>query len=99
MTVAEVIDEAPDVRTFRLSFQDEAVGRRPSPSRPASSAMYSRLRRGRVHLLHRLGATRKGYIECSFREVGRVTAALRDNEVGDTSASAAPTATASRSRE
>ena len=82
MRIAKITDEAPGVRTFRLEFADEeaAAGLRlhDRPVRPVQ-----RLRRRRKHLLHRLQPTRKGYIECTFREVGRVTAGLADKEVGD----------------
>lgn len=37
-----------------------------------------------MHLLHRLLPTRKGYIECSFKQIGKVTTALRQVTLGDT---------------
>ncbi len=82
-TVSEVIDETPDVRTLRLVFQDEAVGDN-FTFRAGQFAEYSAFGAGESTFCIASSPTRTGYIECSFRSVGRVTEELRRLEVGDT---------------
>jgi len=83
MKIASAREEAPDVRTLRLEFPDEA----------SRAAFFAKYRVGMFGLYGVPGAgestfcvasppTRTGYIECTFRRTGRVTAALRDREVG-----------------
>jgi len=85
MKIAASRDEAPDVRTLRLEFPDE----------PARAAFFAKYRVGMFGLYGLPGAgestfcvasppTRTGYIECTFRRVGRVTSALADRDVGQT---------------
>ena len=81
-TVAEVIDETPDVRTLRLVFQDEQV-RDNFTFRAGQFAEYSAFGAGEATFCIASSPTRTGYIECSFRSVGRVTEELRRLEVGD----------------
>ncbi len=83
VTVAEVIDETPDVRTLRLVFQDEKV-RDNFTFRAGQFAEYSAFGAGESTFCIASSPTRAGYIECSFRSVGRVTEELRRLEVGDT---------------
>ena len=82
-TVEEVIDETPDVRTLRLVFQDEKV-RENFSFRAGQFAEYSAFGAGESTFCIASSPTRKGYIECCFRAVGRVTESLRRLEVGDT---------------
>ncbi|GFE62500.1 FAD/NAD(P)-binding protein [Geobacter sp. AOG2] len=82
-TVAEVIDETPDVRTLRLVFQDEAI-RDGFDFRAGQFAEYSAFGAGESTFCIASSPTRKGSIECCFRAVGRVTEALRRLEPGDT---------------
>lgn len=89
VTVAEIIDETPDVRTFRLVFQDEAL-RENFTFRSGQFAEYSVLGAGESTFCIASAPTRKGYIECTFRGVGRVTEALRNLEPGDTMAVRGP---------
>jgi NAD(P)H-flavin reductase len=83
MRIETARDEAPDVRTFKLKFADEAE----------RAAFFARYRVGMFGLYGVPGEgestfcvasppTRSGYIECTFRKVGRVTQALQDLEVG-----------------
>ena len=83
MRVAASRDEAPEVRTLRLEFPDEA----------ARAAFFTKYRVGMFGLYGLPGAgestfcvasppTRTEYIECTFRRVGRVTSALADREIG-----------------
>ena len=81
-TVTEVIDETPDVRTLRLVFQDEQI-RDSFSFRAGQFAEYSAFGAGEATFCIASSPTRVGYIECSFRSVGRVTEELRRLEVGD----------------
>jgi sulfhydrogenase subunit gamma (sulfur reductase) len=83
MKIIEARPEAPDVRTLRLQFPDEA-GR---------AGFFAKYRVGMFGLYGLPGAgestfcvasppTRTEYIECTFRRTGRVTASLADRDVG-----------------
>jgi sulfhydrogenase subunit gamma (sulfur reductase) len=83
MRVDKITNEAPDVRTFRLKFVN--------PEDQASFAFkagqfgeYSVLGEGESTFCIASAPTRKDYIECTFRKVGRVTSALSKLEEGDT---------------
>jgi NAD(P)H-flavin reductase len=82
-TIEDIIDETPDVRTFRLVFQDDQV-RENFTFRSGQFAEYSAFGYGESTFCIASSPTRKGYIECCFRSVGRVTEALRRLEKGDT---------------
>ncbi|MDD4891077.1 MAG: FAD/NAD(P)-binding protein [Phycisphaerae bacterium] len=84
MSIAEARDEAPGVRTFRLTFTDE----------PARARFFGQYRVGMFGLYGLPGEgestfcvasppTRTEYIECTFRRAGRVTTALQDRGVGE----------------
>jgi len=81
-TIEAIVHETPDVRTLRLVFQDEAV-RDSFSFRAGQFAEYSAFGSGEATFCIASPPTRKGYIECCFRGVGRVTEALRGLEVGD----------------
>ena len=83
MKIVEATDETPDTRTYKLVFQN-----------PEDQASFS-FQAGQFGLYSAFGAgestfciasspTRKDYIECTFRMVGRVTGQLNDMNVGDT---------------
>ena len=83
MEIENIIEETPDVRTFRLKFKN--------PEDAASFTFkagqfgeYSVFGEGESTFCVASSPTRKGYIECTFRKVGRVTSALANLEVGDT---------------
>ena len=82
-TIEAIVDETPDVRTFRLVFQDEQVRDR-FAFRAGQFAEYSAFGAGEATFCIASAPTRTGYLECCFRAVGRVTEALRQLEVGDT---------------
>ena len=82
-TIQSIIDETPDIRTFRLVFQDEGV-RENFTFRAGQFAEYSAFGAGEATFCIASSPTRKGHIECCFRAVGRVTEELRRLEVGDT---------------
>ncbi len=83
MRVEKITNEAPDVRTFRLKFAN--------PEDAASFSFkagqfgeYSVLGEGESTFCIASAPTRKDYIECTFRRVGKVTSALSKLEEGDT---------------
>jgi len=82
MRIAKITEEAPAVRTFRLEFLDQAAADA-FAFRTGQFGLYSAFGEGESTFCIASSPTRTGYIECTFREVGRVTAALADKEVGD----------------
>jgi NAD(P)H-flavin reductase len=83
MRVDEIIDETVDTRTLKLSFKDPKVAQ--SFSFVAGQfAEYSVFGSGECTFCIASSPTRKGYIECSFKKVGKVTSQMRELNVGDT---------------
>jgi NAD(P)H-flavin reductase len=82
MKVEAVKDEAPGIRTLKLSFENTEEGEA-FTFKAGQFGLYSVPGQGECVFCVASGATRKGYIECSFQRVGKVTAALRDLNVGD----------------
>lgn len=82
MKVVQVRDETPDVRTLRLEFTnpDEAAK---FNYRVGQFGLYSAIGEGESTFCVASSPTRKGYIECTFRQAGRVTRALRRLNEGD----------------
>lgn len=82
MRIAKVTDEAPAVKTFRLEFvnPDEAAK---FDFKAGQFGEYSVFGEGETTFCIASSPTRPGYIECTFRQVGRVTAALTDRDEGD----------------
>jgi len=83
MRIEEITDETFDTRTFRLSFQDERL-RDAFRFGAGQFGEYSVFGEGESTFCIASPPTRKGYIECSFRAVGKVTQAMRRLGVGDT---------------
>jgi NAD(P)H-flavin reductase len=83
VTIEDIRRETPDVRTFRLVFKDPAV-RDSFEFKAGQFALYSAFGYGESTFCIASAPTRKGYIECTFRQVGRVTGGLADLSVGDT---------------
>jgi NAD(P)H-flavin reductase len=83
MRIASIIEETPDVKTFRLEFLTEEEGKNFS-FKAGQFGEYSVFGEGESTFCIASSPTRKGYIECTFRKVGRVTGALTSREVGDT---------------
>jgi len=85
MRIAEARDEAPDVRTLRLEFANPAERERFfAKYRVGMFGLYGLPGAGESTFCVASPPTRTEYIECTFRRVGRVTAALQDREVGQT---------------
>jgi len=82
MRIAQITEEAPGVRTFRLEFVDEVAAQN-FAFKTGQFGLYSAFGEGESTFCIASSPTRKGYIECTFRETGRVTSSLADKEVGD----------------
>jgi sulfhydrogenase subunit gamma (sulfur reductase) len=77
-----VRDETPDVRTLRLEFTNPDEAAR-FTYRVGQFGLYSAIGEGEATFCIASSCTRKGYIECTFRQAGRVTSALRRLNEGD----------------
>jgi len=82
MRITKITEESPAVKTFRLEFVDEVAAQN-FDFKTGQFGLYSAFGEGESTFCIASSPTRKSYIECTFREVGRVTAALADKEVGD----------------
>lgn len=83
MTVVERVDETADTRTLRLEFADPAL-RDSFEFRAGQFGEYTVFGAGEATFCIASSPTRKGFIECSFKSVGKLTTALREVNVGDT---------------
>ncbi len=82
MTVKEIIDETPDIKTFRLNFQSEEIAES-FDFKAGQFGLFSLFGEGESTFCIASPPTRKEMIECSVKRVGKVTTALHDMEVGD----------------
>jgi NAD(P)H-flavin reductase len=82
MKIAKVTEEAPYVKTFRLEFVNESDAGR-FEFNAGQFGEYSIFGMGESTFCIASSPTRKGYIECTFREAGRVTNSLYRCEEGD----------------
>jgi sulfhydrogenase subunit gamma (sulfur reductase) len=82
MRIAAAIDEAPGVKTFRLEFVDPKQAETFS-FKAGQFGEYSVFGEGEATFCIASPPTRRGYIECTFRQAGRVTTALADRDEGD----------------
>ncbi len=82
MRIEERIDETVDTRTLRLKFLDEDVAQK-FDFKAGQFGEYSVFGAGECTFCIASSPTRKGYIECSFKTIGKVTSAMKDLEVGD----------------
>ncbi|MCX6557328.1 MAG: FAD/NAD(P)-binding protein [Candidatus Aminicenantes bacterium] len=83
MKIEHIIDETPDVKTMRLAFADEQEGRN-FAFRTGQFGEYSVFGEGECTFCIASPPTRRGYIECTFRKMGRVTSSLAGLEPGET---------------
>ncbi len=82
MVITDIIDETPDTRTFRLQFKDPEVART-FDFKAGQFAEYSVFGEGECTFCIASSPTRQEYIECSFKQAGKVTTAMRRMNVGD----------------
>lgn len=83
MTIDKITNEAPGVRTFKLKFQNEEEANAFN-FKAGQFGEYSAFGEGESTFCIASSPTRKGYIECTFRETGKVTSGLADLEEGST---------------
>ncbi|MBI5345404.1 MAG: FAD/NAD(P)-binding protein [Deltaproteobacteria bacterium] len=83
VTITDIYEEAPDVRSFRLVFKDEQV-RDSFDFKAGQFGLYSAFGLGESTFCIASSPTRKGYIQCTFRRTGRVTGGLWALSIGDT---------------
>jgi NAD(P)H-flavin reductase len=82
MQIEKVIDEAPGVKTFRLKFTNDA-DKNQFDFKTGQFGEYSIFGEGESTFCIASSPTRKNYIECTFRQAGRVTSGLAQKEEGD----------------
>lgn len=80
--IANIIEEAPQVRTYRLEFVNPEEGEKFS-FRVGQFAEYGVFGEGESTFCIASSPTRRGYVECTFRSSGRVTKALANCDIND----------------
>lgn len=83
VTIEDIYEEAPDVRSFRLVFKDQKL-RDSFEFKAGQFGLYSAFGLGESTFCIASSPTRKGYIQCTFRKTGRVTGGLANLSIGDT---------------
>ncbi len=83
VSIDAIEQETSDTRTLRLKFRDPAAAER-FDFRAGQFGEYSVFGAGESTFCIASPPTRKGYIECTFKSVGKVTTALGDLNEGDT---------------
>jgi NAD(P)H-flavin reductase len=83
VTIEDIREEAPDVRSLRLSFKDRALAGS-FGFKAGQFGLYSAFGLGEATFCIASPPTRKGYIQCTFRRSGRVTGGLAGLSVGET---------------
>jgi sulfhydrogenase subunit gamma (sulfur reductase) len=82
MEITDIIQETSDTRTFRLKFKDESAAKNFS-FKAGQFGEYGVFGEGESTFCIASSPTREGYIECSFKQIGKVTTALTRLRVGD----------------
>jgi len=80
--ITEITPETADTQTYRLRFLDDDY-RESFAFETGQFGLYSCFGEGESTFCIASSPTREGYIECTFREVGRVTGGLARANVGD----------------
>lgn len=83
MTVEAIVQETPDTKTFKLLFQDDKV-REDFEFQAGQFGMFSVFGRGEAPFGIANSPTRRGYVECSIKRVGKVTKAFHELNIGHT---------------
>lgn len=81
--IKDIIEETPDIRTFRLQFKDPDTQKAFS-FKAGQFAEYSVFGEGECTFCIASSPTRPEYLECSFKMTGKVTKAMSKLNVGDT---------------
>lgn len=82
MTIDDIIMETPDVKTFRLKFQDPKWDS-DFTFKAGQFGEYSLFGEGEATFCIASSPTRKGYIECTVKRAGKVTDAMHKLDIGD----------------
>lgn len=82
VTIEDIYEEAPDVRTFTLVFKDPEK-RDNFEFSTGQFGLYSAFGLGESTFCIASSPTRKGSIQCTFRKTGRVTGGLANLAIGD----------------
>ena len=82
MRIERITEETSDTKTFRLSFCDADEGKR-FEFRAGQFGLYSVFGAGEATFCISSSPTRKGYIECSVKRMGKVTVELHQCNEGD----------------
>ena len=82
MRIEKVTEEAPFVKTFKLKFVNEEDAKK-FTFKTGQFGEYSVIGEGESTFCIASPPTREGYIECTFRQAGKVTTALTQRDVGD----------------
>jgi NAD(P)H-flavin reductase len=82
MKIDKITNEAPYVKTFRLSFVNEEDSSKFN-FKTGQFGEYSVFGEGESTFCIASAPTRQGYIECTFRQAGRVTTSLANCDEGD----------------
>jgi len=82
MRIEKITEEAPFVKTFKLKFVDEEDAKK-FTFRTGQFGEYSVIGEGESTFCIASPPTREGYIECTFRQAGKVTTALGSRDIGD----------------
>ncbi len=84
MRIEKITEEAPFVKTFKLKFVNEADGEKfHKEYKTGQFGEYSVFGEGESTFCVASASTRTDYIECTFRQAGRVTTALSNLEEGE----------------
>jgi NAD(P)H-flavin reductase len=83
VTIEDIYEEGPGVRSFRLVFKDKEL-RDSFDFKAGQFGLYSAFGLGEATFCIASSPTRKGYFQCTFRNTGRVTGALYTLSIGDT---------------
>jgi NAD(P)H-flavin reductase len=83
MIIKDIIDETPDVKTFKLQFKNPDA-QKSFNFKAGQFAEYSVFGEGECTFCIASSPTRMEYLECSFKQAGKVTSAMRKLNVGDT---------------
>ena len=81
--IVDRIDETPDTRTLRLELSDPVVASS-FTFKAGQFGEYTAFGAGECTFCIASPPTRPGYLECSFKTVGKTTRALRALDIGDT---------------
>lgn len=80
--IAQIADETIDTRTLRLEFLNPKL-QKAFTFKAGQFGLYSVFGHGECVFCIASSPTKQGYIECTFKKIGKVTSAMRKLHVGD----------------